>query len=416
MKVDKRLVVFLISILLIVGSSAALAGVAPRTIGLGDEFAALTGLEALYGNPAALNIDNGVFKLDLNIGASFWNNLLINDYIDESTKDRLLGRIKKSGFVMDARGNLGGELSIGPITGFAGVKALAVANLSEDMASVVLKGNEIGREYSLDGSAAYSATYLDAGVNYAMELPDSITESLPVSGPSYLGMTYHYLRGMAIKGSGSGSFMIDYGEEEPVLGGSSGDFTFIHPEDEDDTGSGSAFDLGVYTEVDDTYTLGLSVMNIGGSLSIDKARYYKYEMVYDEETEEWEFTDQAEEGNVAGGLTVKLPLIVRVGGSMKVSDTLLLLANYSNTSYPKEIFGKTLRDNKIAVGAEWTGIGFLPLRAGVNYSTLARNLELSAGMGLDLGPLKAEIGISDLSGLFNQAKGASGSLCIGLEF
>jgi len=236
-------------------------------------------------------------------------------------------------------------------------------------------------------------------------------------------MTYHFLAGAMGTGSGTGSFQVDYDQNnEPVFSGSSGEFIAIYPEVDDfsNTARGSAFDVGVYTEINDTYSLGFSVMNIGGSLAVDEARYYKYDILYEDQDndgeEEWSLSEDPEEGPVPGGLEVKLPLVIRLGGKMKVGKSLFLLANYTNTQYSEEIFGSPLRDNKFAVAAEWSILKFLPLRLGANYSTLQNNLALTAGMGLHLGPVQADLGISDLTGLFNQSKGVSGAFSARLEF
>lgn len=416
---NKRLTIYFITVFLLMCSSTALAGLSARTVGLGDEFAALTGSEALYGNPAAVNVTDDVFNLEMNMGASFWNNLLMNNYIDEAAKDRILSRIDDSGFVLNTEGNLGGKLTIGPVTGFADLKGFTMVRLSNDLASLILKGNEIGKEYNLDGTAGFGAGYLDTGINLSLKLPESVIGSKKV----YLGMTYHFLAGAMGTGSGTGSFQVDYDQNnEPVFSGSSGEFIAIYPEVDDfsNTARGSAFDVGVYTEINDTYSLGFSVMNIGGSLAVDEARYYKYDILYEDQDndgeEEWSLSEDPEEGPVPGGLEVKLPLVIRLGGKMKVGKSLFLLANYTNTQYSEEIFGSPLRDNKFAVAAEWSILKFLPLRLGANYSTLQNNLALTAGMGLHLGPVQADLGISDLTGLFNQSKGVSGAFSARLEF
>ncbi len=420
MRINTRKLVFcLVSIFLLVCNTTALAGLSARTVGLGDEFVALTGSEALYGNPAAVNATDDKFNLEMNMGGSFWNNLLMNNYIDEATKDKLLARLNDSGFVFNTEGNLGGKLTIGPVTGFADMKELAMVRLSSDLATLLLKGNEIGEEYSIDGTSGFGAGYLDTGLNLSLKMPEKIAGSKKV----YLGMTYHVLAGMVGQSSGTGSIQVGYDEnDEPIISGNSGEFTVIYPDVEDGSNIavGSAVDLGIYTEIDETYSLGISVMNIGGKLTVDEARYSKYGMLYEDQDndgkEEWNFSDEPEEGLVPGGLVVKLPLIIRLGGKMKVGKSLFLLANYTNTQYPEEIFGSPIRDNKFAVAAEWTILKFLPLRVGANYSTLENNLAVTGGMGLHLGPLQADLGISDLTGFFNQSKGISGALSARIEF
>lgn len=101
---------------------------------------------------------------------------------------------------------------------------------------------------------------------------------------------------------------------------------------------------------------------------------------------------------------------------MKYSDNLDLFANYTMSSYSDSIYNDSLKDHRIALALEYTGVDFLPLRTGLNYSTLERDFDIAAGLGLYLGPLKIDVGISDLSGLFYRSKGVAGGISLRLEF
>ena len=417
--------IFFLSVLVLLLSSGVNAGMTARSIGLGDEFVALAGPDALYSNPAALDINDNSFVLQFNMAGEVWNNIFMNDVISDSDKDNLLKIADKKGILVSADGVIGGKMAIGPVTLFADGRGNSLFKMSPDLAELLINGNEIEGKYDFDGTEGAGSFYTDTGVNYAFKLSDSsylgslINDKFEVKN-TYLGFTYHYLTGAFVKYSGSGGLEMGFDEDgEPFVEGNDGEVKAYYSEIDDfkDTAKGHAFDLGFYTELDDKYSWDFSILNIGGSLTADKVKEYKYRFEYDEETDEWDTIEPPDDGTLIEGKTkMKLPLIIKLGGKMKFRENIDLLANYTITNYSDSIYSDSLTDHRFSAATEISSIKFLPLRLGVNYSTLQNDFDISAGMGLYLGPFRMDAGISDLSGLFYKSKGVAGGLNFSLVF
>ena len=426
MKGQYRIISILIALILVFSINInVMAARSARTIGLGDGFAVITGSDALYTNPAAVSADDRRFNLELNLAAEAWNNLLFNDYIPQAKMKDTLNKISESGLIINGDGNLGGNLSIGPVTVFADIRADGLARLSPDFTKLLFAGEvEEGKQYRIDGSAFFASSYLDTGVNLSLKMPDSVAKSVQVDR-LYLGMTYHYLAGAALKSSGTGSIGMEFNPDgDPYISGNTSQLYARYSDLDnvkiDHLATGSAFDVGAYAELNDKLTLGVSLLNLGASLQVDRALYHKYTFAYEDTDgdgqKEWDTANDPEEGVLSGGFELELPTIFKVGGKYNLSDSFTVLANFTNKSYSDQIFTETLSDQKFSLAAEYIGLRILPMRLGINYSTLQRDFDLAAGFGLHLGPLKLDVGLADLTGLFNQSKGVAGGLNARIEF
>ncbi|WP_408955067.1 hypothetical protein [Natroniella sp. ANB-PHB2] len=375
-----------------------------KTVGLGDEFTTITGPDALYGNPGAINAGDSIFSLELGASVSAWNNLLMNDYIDDGDKEELLGKIEDDGLLFGAGARTGAKLIIGPVGLFGDIKHDGLLTLNSDIAELLLQGNEIGSEYEFDGSSASGALYGDGGINLSMQAPQDLVDSWGIE-ELYVGFTYHQLAGMIYELEGRGTGEFDYDEDgKGAFIGDDGYFSVKYNDPADNLATGSAIDIGGYAVLDDRYTIGFSTMNIG-SLIADGYTKSKYQYI----DEEWEEEEQIDKD---GELVWQLPSTVRLGGKMDYNSNIDILADYAYTKY----YESDHEDHKFSAATELTWLSFLPLRTGVNYSTLQNDFKWAAGMGLYLGPLKADVGISDLMGLFNRSQGVEGALTAKIEF
>lgn len=73
-------------------------------------------------------------------------------------------------------------------------------------------------------------------------------------------------------------------------------------------------------------------------------------------------------------------------------------------------------EHKFAGSTEISYPWFLPLRFGVNYSTLQKDLIFSSGLGIYLGPFQIDAGFSDLGALFNNSKSLDMGVDVRLAF
>ena len=412
----------LVIVFIFLVTSVSFAGLSPQTIGMGDSFATITGADALYGNPAAVNAGEKVFVLELGGGVEAWNNLLANDYIENSEKDKLLKQISESGFVLRPATRAGGKLIIGPIGTAVDVRAEGITSLSSDVAELLLKGNELEQTYKLDGSAGIGGVYGDASINVSL----LGSENVPLPGLEkdwrlkdlYVGFTYHQLTGGVISQvEGDGNIKLGYNDEGKFKATGDGEFIakYNKPEAFSDMASGSAIDLGGYARINDKYSIGFSALRIG-SLSAPSAACYSrtYKVVTTEDGRDIEVEKEGEEKLLGKSLTYRLPTTYRLGGKMNFTDSIDFFSDYSYTSY--DLGSQTIGEHKISAATEITWLNFLPLRTGLNYSTLRNDFAWSSGLGLYLGPLKAEAGVSDLLGFFLSSHGVKGALNLKIEF
>jgi len=394
----KLLSLILTLLLVVVFSMTGLAQSSGRNLGLGDDFVTITGPDAIYGNPAAVNLTPDRFTLELSGAAEGWNNLLTNDYISESDKDDLLGNDLLGG----VNGNQGLKLILGPVALVTEVRQSALVNLPPDVVELLLSGNEIGKTYDLSGTDGSGAVYGAGALNFSTRASDNVVNDWGFDNV-HMGFTYQQLGGVIFKVDGTGETTIGYDAEtgDPTANGN-GQFKVKY--NEENIATGSALDLGVYAQVNDKYNIGLSMLNLG-SLAVDGYHYQNYK--YDTSDDVSETT----EGDSDGELKWKLPATIRIGGQMNYSENIDIYADYSNTSYDGEQV-----NHKFATASELTWLNWLPLRSGLSYSTLQKQLKWSAGLGLYLGPIKTDLGVSNLLGLFNQSQGGQAALTTKIEF
>ena len=411
----------LVIVFIFLVTSVSFAGLSPKTVGLGDSFATITGADALYGNPAAVNAGEKVFVLELGGGIEWWNNLLSNDYIKDNEKDELLKQISESGLISRSEARSGAKLIIGPVGASLDVRGDGINKFSNDIAELILKGNEIGETYKLDGSAGIGSIYGDAGINVSL----LGSENVPIPGLEkdwrlkdlYVGFTYHQLMGGVISQvEGKGDLEVDYSEEGEF------DFTgngrlvtkYNKPQSFQEAATGSAIDLGGYARLNETYSIGFSAMRIGSLNAPSNNCYQRPYEVNTKDNGDIEVTEEGEEKPLDESLTYRLPTTYRLGGKMNFTDSIDFFSDYSYTSY--DLGSQTIGEHKVSAAAEATWLNFLPLRTGLNYSTLRNDFAWSSGLGLYLGPLKAEAGVSDLLGFFLSSRGVKGALNLKIEF
>ncbi len=400
------------------------AALTAKSIGLGDDYAVIGGSDALYSNPAAVDINDNSFVLDFNMSGEAWNNIFMNDNISDNDKDGMVDIANKNGLLAVANAIIGGKMAIGPVTIFLDGRGNSLSRLSPDLAELLIRGNELEGIYNFAGTEGTTAFYTDAGVNYSHKLSEDFLDS--IRGESfkaknmYFGITYHYLSGGFAKYTGDGGFEIGYDEnDELFINGNDGKLIAYYSEIDDysDTAKGHAFDLGVYSDVNDKYSWGFSILNIGASLTAEQIRKYEYTYEYDDVNDEWNVTEPVDGGVLEEKkVKVKLPLIVKLGGKMRYSENIDIFANYTVSNYSDSIYTESYIDHRISVAAEFTKIKFLPLRLGLSYSALGNDFNISTGMGLHLGVFKLDVGVADLTGLFHKSKGAAAGLNLSLVF
>jgi len=124
----------------------------------------IEGTKAYYNNPALMKADNNI-EINIYGQAAVANNAInikyLNQHIDESKKTEILDNIGKKELILTGRGQQGFDIRYKNFTFFTGLSEAGLIAIPKDAIEIVLKGNEIGREYSLDGAVGAGAVYLD---------------------------------------------------------------------------------------------------------------------------------------------------------------------------------------------------------------------------------------------------------------
>ena len=401
----KKTLLFLLTITIIflttLTTSAALDA---EAIGMGDNFSTMTGEAAYYSNPAGLALRKNNFAVKTNFGLSVWNNVFENS---EFSEDEIESKLTGEDLILVGRTAFGTQIYYKNF-------ALAVNGRGEGMlktdsdAAEILTGDtpEISLEALRDkgsvtvefgettGGAAATA---DVSLSYAREIFNQWSEDSAKVEGLYFGATYHYLEGEIYKFSGDGEITAKI-DNNTVKYTTENDPEFYATRSEDGEASGNAFDFGLALKTAGNYTFAFSTMNIG-EISADK--YYKDGTKYttnnnDEELVETNYKNDLQNKEI----TYKLPRVYRLGMKKEFSENTVLYADYSRVSYDG---GHD--DNIYAIGSEFRKNRLIPLRLGVNYSSLRDGFEVAAGMGINISNnFKINLGISDLLALSDKAK------------
>ena len=383
----------LVIILAITGSVTASSG---EIVGLGNNYVGLEGTSALEGNPAMVNPEDEIITMELDGDLFFWNNGIdsnyLNKYLDTDIKNKILSNIGNNGLILNTRGGLDGKIILGPIGLFGGARLSQAGSISQDIVDLVLNGNEIDTPYKLEGTKASMAVYGDAGLNVSTSFKNLAT--MMGMKNIKLGGSYHYLTGGIFKFVGQGEAQLTMKDNLGASGDGYIDMKYS------ENARGSAFDIGTSLIISDRFMIGASLMNIG-TLVGDDGKHSKLKYVIDESNDEFVTLEEiAEDEPLEKELVYSLPREIKLGTKYKFDENYSIYTDYSYKKYDMGV-----KEHIFALGTEF-GMDFLPLRIGVNYSSLQKSYVLSGGLGLYLGPFQIDAGFSDLSLLYNNAKSA----------
>ncbi|TDO86138.1 hypothetical protein DFR79_11551 [Halanaerobium saccharolyticum] len=407
----KKTILFLLTITIIFATAfTASAALDAEAIGMGDNFSTMTGEAAYYSNPAGLALRENNFALKANFGFSVWNNVFENS---EFTEDEIESKLTGENLILAGRSAFGTQfyyknfaLAVnGRAEGMLETDSDAAEILTGDTPEISLAALRDKGSITVDfgESGGGAAATADVSLSYAREIfKDWSNNSQNVEG-LYFGATYHHLEGEIYKFSGGGTITATVNDNDPnnpYVEYSTSDAEFYENHSEDGEATGNAFDFGLSMKTGGDYTFAFSAMNIGelsaDSSVIDGTRY--------EATTETNTNDTLTESQLsgeAGEITYQLPRVYRLGIKKEFSENTVLYADYSRVSYDG---GQD--DNIYALGSEFRKTKFIPLRLGVNYSSLREDVELAAGMGINISDnFKINVGISDLMAISDSAKG-----------
>ncbi|CCU77761.1 hypothetical protein HSACCH_00145 [Halanaerobium saccharolyticum subsp. saccharolyticum DSM 6643] len=405
----KKTLLFLLTITIIflttLTTSAALDA---EAIGMGDNFSTMTGEAAYYSNPAGLALRKNNFAVKTNFGLSVWNNVFENS---EFSEDEIESKLTGEDLILAGRTAFGTQIYYknfalainGRGEGILETDSDAAEILTGDTPEISLDALRDKGSVTVDfgettGGAAATA---DVSLSYAREIFNQWSEDSAKVEGLYFGATYHYLEGEIYKFSGDGEITAEFKENsgDSYVKYSASDAKFYEKHSEDGEASGDVFDFGLALKTAGNYTFAFSAMNIG-ELSADSSVIDGTEYTVTTKDKTDDTLTENELVGEAGNITYKLPRVYRLGMKKEFSPNTVFYADYSRVSYDG---GQD--DNIYAIGSEFRKTKFIPLRLGVNYSSLREDVELAAGMGINISNnFKINLGISDLLALSDKAK------------
>ncbi len=401
-----KIIIFILMITILFSTALTVsAALDAEAIGMGENFSTMTGEAAYYSNPAGLALRANNFAVKANYGLSIWNNVFENS---EFSEDEIESKLTGEDLIVAGRTAFGTQFYYKNF-------ALAVNGRGEGMlqtdsnAAEILTGDT--PEISLDalkdkgtvtvnfgetkGGAAATA---DVSLSYAREIFNQWSQNSKKVEGIYFGATYHYLEGEIYKFRGGGTISAEAkntGASNPYVK-YDGKANFYSNEAEN--ASGDAFDFGLALKTEGDYSFAFSAMNIG-EISADE--YIKDGTSYEGDGNSIDENSTNDDGKlVKEEIAYKLPRVYRLGMKREFSPNTVVYADYSRISYDG---GQD--ENIYALGSEFRKTKFIPLRLGLNYSSLRENIELAAGMGINISNnFKINLGIADLLALSDKAK------------
>ena len=417
----KVLVLSVLTLAIILTTSlSATAALDAEAIGMGDNYSTMTGEASYYSNPAGLALRENNFAVKANFGFSIWNNVFENS---EFSEDEIESKLTGEDLILAGRTAAGTQFYYKNFTLAVNGRGEGMLETDSDAAEILTgdtpeislsalldkKDNEVTASFGeTKGGAAATA---DVSLSYAREIFNNWSKNSQNVKGLYFGATYHHIEGEIYKFSGDGEIKA-YLKNNTVKYKTIDDPEFYANRTEDGEASGDAFDFGFALKTEGDYTFAFSAMNIG---EISADQYTKEGTTYEPNTSNDKLVETSTDDDgeiVKEEITYELPQTYRLGVKREFSQNTIIYADYSRVSY-----NGGQDENIYALGSEFRRTKLIPLRLGVNYSSLREDVEVAAGMGIHISDnFKINLGIADLLALSDSAKGVKFGLSTLISF
>jgi hypothetical protein len=330
--------------------------------------------------------------------------------LDEKAKREILDQIGPDGISFDGRVTV-------PVAGLAyknfalrvALDSYASGLVPRDAVEVLLQGNQLGQEYSVNALRGESASLLDVSMGIGHAFEQEWIKNLSV------GTAVHYYHGLSLAKltQTAGTFQVT----DSLVRGSA----FLRSV-EATSGDGIGFDLGALAEINDRWQAGLSVRQIGVHMSwtVETNRILSGEIdsggVYVDSLDQDGYLDrvfQSQDTTYPGGtIDIRLPTVLLLNARFAPSSRVNLLGelNYISRGSPSD-------EAEIALGVatQWRARRWLELQTGVTLGSLWKS-QVGLGGGLRFKNYELDLGWSWNGGLFNHARGIALGMTHRLKF
>lgn len=388
-----------------------------RSAGMAGAYTGLaSGVAAAYYNPANLGLAShrqselSLAGMGLNVSN---NSFTLEDYnkytgatLSTSDKQDILDKVPVDGLILSADAEVSASgFSQGQFALTFTARGAGEANLGYDLLDVLLNGNTLGDTVSLNGMYGSGWSYLSASFSFGAPVYTLGTRQLA------LGATFHYLRGLY------------YGEVTRAEGGAvtlttgfAGDGAVVLQSAEG--GSGYAIDLGASLQLNRNYTVGLSINNFVSSIKWtdnveERSYYFSFDSVNIDNSGDTSVVVSGDTTIALASVTSHSPSTLTLGIA-KTTGKLIWAVDWKQGF--KRAPGSSTTP-QIALGAEYSLLRFLPLRAGFSTGG-SQGSFMAFGSGLKLSFFHLDFAVLTNGGGINSSgsKGLRLAASTGLRF
>lgn len=282
---------------------------------------------------------------------------------------------------------------------------------------LALEGNPIGSVYSFDGAHVRASYYRDYTLSYAREFTDLFDGTFEMFSA---GLSMKIIQGFAYIETERMNSSIETGPNSQLItkgdvlihSAFSPDFGVEYDFDSTDVGesnvspfptpagSGFGVDLGFAVKLDDIWTFGLAITDIGSINFTERVAEYKSDkaLILEDISNQEERDSLSEvlkgEGSLVDEVSSALPTVLRMGASARIDKlvgqfpgTLLVALDY-NQGFNNKIRNSTTP--RFSLGAEWRPFASWPIRTGFSFGG-RDGAAWSLGTGVDFGVLEMNI-------------------------
>jgi len=407
----------LLTLFLVPAQAGAQGHESARALALGSSVVAQpAGLDAVYWNPAAINLHRQAQGLRMNLIGLHTrvvnNSFTVSDYnrytgavLDDDDKAYILSRVPESGLRLDAVADAEAmSFAAGPVAVSISSQASAEGHLSKDALELLLFGNAAFDSVNLSGTGGES--FVTAGIGLTFARPMAELAGSPLHG----GATLRYVKGLYAQ-----EIVESYGQIITAEAGVNSEARLLARTA--NNGTGIALDVGLLYDYGRGWTIGASIVNLVGSV------------LWEGHPEEHLFTFSVDSLSVVNAgqsnlvqshdsayaieaFSTRLPATLRLGVGRTTGATSWTAQWEQGLN---DVAG-AYTVPRISTGLEWWAASVLPLRAGLSVGG-ERGVGISGGSGLHTGFFYLDCGVGLGSGLyFGAAKGANVAFNTGLRF
>ena len=395
-----------------------------RGLGMGGAYTALArGVHAVDWNPANLGLpDNSRFSFTfISAGVSVNNNVFSKGmydkyFVDGANADNeiywseddvsdILGLIPDDGLKLNIQSQIRTfSFSVGRFALSLSTDVGVNVNLDKNFLAIPLQGTQINKQYTFNEAGGDGLGFGAVGVSWGQPIPVSFAEHFSV------GTTVRAFYGGGYGKSDNVETEIDL---KPYGTNLEGLFDVTYAYNSGKLGWG--MDLGAAAMLDDKITVSLAIANVLGSIPWENDVKQEHGLFSADSLGvltdfEEDFIDSTWTTEL-GSFSSRLPGILRIGGSYREGD-MLVAADYTQ-GFSEGAFssGKP----RFSVGTEWSGIPWLPLRAGV---VLGGKIGFGASFGIGIRPggFALDLAIMSKGGITpGSSKGIAFGIDLGLD-